>query len=356
MVKIMRFFPSFGSNEIKNNNFDFLRLLFAMIVCLSHCQNLTGMEELRFYLPFLSAEIAVKSFFVISGFLIFMSYERSTSLKSYAIKRLRRIYPAYFTIIVSCAILFAGISSLSISDYLSADLLKYLAANLSFGNFLQHSLPGVFESNPLNAVNGALWTLKIEVMFYVTVPIIVYLSTRIGRLPCLLIFYLLSSLFAYGCMKLGEHTGAAYWDQIGRQLPGQLSFFIAGGLIYYYRDHFKQHIKIYGGLAMLYVGARCFTGSLPLLEPAAIAILVSFFGLFFYMGRFGKYGDFSYGAYIVHFPLIQTFIHLGWLQSSPYLFVTSIAALTLILGAIMWHLIEKRFLLRTSHYVKEAQN
>jgi peptidoglycan/LPS O-acetylase OafA/YrhL len=44
--------------------------------------------------------VAVKSFFVISGFLIFMSFERSESIASYAKKRAQRIYPAYFTVVL----------------------------------------------------------------------------------------------------------------------------------------------------------------------------------------------------------------------------------------------------------------
>lgn len=46
------------------------------------------------------------------------------------------------------------------------EVFKYVAANLVFLNFTHPNLPGLFESNSLQAINGALWTLKIEVMFY----------------------------------------------------------------------------------------------------------------------------------------------------------------------------------------------
>lgn len=183
------------SKRLKHNNFDFLRLLFALIVVFAHCQALTGMEELKSYMLFLSPEIAVKGFFVISGFLIFMSYERSTTLKSYATKRFRRIYPAYFTTIMICALGFSFISALPISEYFSVPFIKHLIANLGFMNFLSHDLPAVFEGNQLTAVNGALWTLKIEVMFYAAVPLIVYLCRRWKRLPCLITLYFLSVLY-----------------------------------------------------------------------------------------------------------------------------------------------------------------
>ncbi len=65
----------------------------------------------------LSSGMAVKGFFVLSGFLIFMSFERSTSLSSYAMKRIRRIYPAYFTVVMLCAFGMVAVSSHSVAEY-----------------------------------------------------------------------------------------------------------------------------------------------------------------------------------------------------------------------------------------------
>ena len=65
----------------KNNNFDIIRLVLAGIVCLVHMSELTNFKELEIINNFLSTNFAIKSFFVISGFLIFMSYERSEDLK-----------------------------------------------------------------------------------------------------------------------------------------------------------------------------------------------------------------------------------------------------------------------------------
>ena len=138
----------------------------------------------------------VDAFFVISGFLIFMSYERTSSLRRYAIKRARRIYPAYLCIILLCAFGLFTLSGLPVDQYFSADWFKYLVANLTFLNFLAPSLPGVFENNLLQAVNGALWTIKIEVMFYCSVPLIVWFAQRFGRLPVLLGLFTLSSLYS----------------------------------------------------------------------------------------------------------------------------------------------------------------
>lgn len=72
-----------------------------------------------------------------------------------------------------CALSLWTVSSLGIGEYFSRTWLKYVGFNLAFLNFVQQSLPGVFEGHKFDAVNGALWTLKIEVMFYAVVPVFV---------------------------------------------------------------------------------------------------------------------------------------------------------------------------------------
>lgn len=144
------------SPRLRANNFDLLRLLFAGTVCLVHVHGLSGFSELEPVTRILSSGMAVKAFFVVSGFLIFMSFERSSSLWAYARKRVRRIYPAYFTVVMLCAIGLVAVSSYNIEDYFSSAWLKYVVANLFFLNFLHPTLPGVFEANKIPEVNGAV--------------------------------------------------------------------------------------------------------------------------------------------------------------------------------------------------------
>jgi peptidoglycan/LPS O-acetylase OafA/YrhL len=83
---------------------------------------------------------------VVSGFLVFMSFERSSSLASYARKRMRRIYPAYFTVVMLCAVGLPQSVRKGSLDYFSLAWGKYVLANLVFLNFLQPGLPGVLPN------------------------------------------------------------------------------------------------------------------------------------------------------------------------------------------------------------------
>ena len=336
--------------RLTKNNFDLLRLLFAGTVCLVHSYELSGFQQLGWISCILSSSVAVKEFFVVSGFLIFMSFERSTSFTSYARKRIRRIYPAYFTVVMLSALFLIAVSSMNIEHYFSFEWVKYVLANLAFLNFLQPTLPGVFDSNRLAAVNGALWTLKIEAMFYLTVPILVFLLRRYSRFPMLVLVYCSSVAYAALFSAAAQRTGSGVFLELGRQLPGQLSYFVSGATIYYFMPVFERRIKYFLTAASLILAVNIYF-PLPLLEPFALATVVLFFGLFLYLGNFGKHGDFSYGFYIIHFPVIQTLLHAGWFRESPWHFLIAVFLITTTGAIAMWHLVEKRFLLRSSHYV-----
>lgn len=158
----------------KENAFNFLRLIFALIVIYEHSVLLSESD----ILPCIGLRvIAVNVFFILSGFWVTQSYLRSSSIKEYAKKRCVKIFPLYFTVVIFSAILLVCFSTLSARDYFTdSGFIKYLIANLTTLNFIHPTLPGVFEGLALGgSVNGSLWTIKIELGFYIILPLIVYL-------------------------------------------------------------------------------------------------------------------------------------------------------------------------------------
>ncbi|WP_136552304.1 hypothetical protein [Methylophaga sp. SB9B] len=89
-----------------------------------------------------------------------------------------------------------------------------------------------------------------------------------------------------------------------------------------------------------------------LLYAAALAICVVYFGFVFkYLGNFGKYGDFSYGIYILHFPILQTFIAYQLFTVSPILAMLVTIIAVLFAAYVMWHGVEKKLLNKSSYYL-----
>lgn len=198
------------------------------------------------------SKLAVESFFIVSGYLVFMSFENSRSVGEYLSKRLRRIYPGYATVIVLFALLGSLISRLPIREYFSYEWIKYLFSNLILLNFLHPSLPGVFENNRLNLINASLWTIKIEFTFYLIVPLVAGLARKLGRLPVLITLYCLSFAYAYICNHLAEKTGLRLYEELGRQLPAQIMFFMAGASLYYF-DAIRKFGPWLVGISVLYL-------------------------------------------------------------------------------------------------------
>lgn len=249
-----------------------------------------------------------------------------------------------------CAIFLCIVSSLGYRDYFSFSWLKYVVANLAFLNFLHPTLPGVFETNKWSEVNGALWTLKVEVMFYAVVPIIVHLFRRFGHLAVMITIYAMSTAFVWIMMWQAARTGSDFYVFLARQLPGQMTYFIAGAFIYYFLPLFERRLTYFLAFSVIVLLMNFFYPLLAI-QPMALGFVVAFFGLYLYVGNFGKFGDFSYGVYILHFPIIQLLVYLGWFQRFPFVTLITAIVITLIAAIAMWHLVEKRFLSRKSHYV-----
>jgi peptidoglycan/LPS O-acetylase OafA/YrhL len=312
-------------------------------VFLAHANELSNASSLGFIHYFLSSGTAVKVFFTISGFLIIMSYERSQSLKSYAQKRFKRIYPGYIVSILLFAAILPVVERAPYEVYTSWEYVKYLLVNSVFLNFIAPGVQGIFDNNSLHAINGALWTIKIEVMFYICVPFIAF---SCKRQP----FYVLAMLYTIGFLYpyIIENMGGR--QVLSKQFPGQIHFFAAGMAIYYFYGVIATRIRVCVIFAILGLILH-YTGISNILYPLALAIGVYFFAFRFPALDLSKIGDLSYGVYIIHFPIVQVMVSQGVFRYSERLGLL-LASVTVLLGSyLMWHLIEKRFLLRNNHYV-----
>ncbi|MGB5417509.1 acyltransferase family protein [Algibacter sp.] len=328
--------------QININNFDFLRVVFAFTVAFAHLIELSEVEMFQPYKGLFNTRLAINGFFVISGFLIAKSYENSNSTKEYIFKRIKRIVPAYVFVILFCALFFSIISSVSISEYfLNAQFWKYLLANLTFQNYIEPCLPGVFASNLICAVNGALWTIKIEEAFYLLLPLF-YLITKKGKNKMLVfgvIIYVLSIIYFNYFVSIDKY-------RIAKQLPGALAFFMSGIIFFKNFDFFikwKHHLII--PCLVVFIMEHIIFDS-HILKPISYSFMVFYIAYNFkFLNHFGKYGDITYGVYIYHFPIIQVAVYYGLFKTyNPFIVGVILLLLVIVLATISWHFLELRYL------------
>ena len=329
------------------NNFDALRLLFAVLVLFSHSYALLGRSDEPFarLLGYdTGGGFAVAGFFVISGFLVTRS-ALSGGWRRYAAGRVLRIVPGLAVVsILSVLVVGPLTTQLSLVEYFSRSATwGYLNNALIFP--VRFGLPGVFAGNPMQAVNGSLWTLPLETAMYIGLPLLVGagLFSRVG------IVVLMAAVSA------GYYLGTAYWG-LSWEDPGQSPiaslpvysllklgvFFVAGALLYVHRGWVPLSPALAAGVLILW-GVLHHTPAGLVAWYLGLPYLVFFFG--FHRGSLGtffaKHGDLSYGVYLYAFPMQQSVIYaLGADLGIASLTLASLAP-TLALAFWSWHIVER---------------
>jgi peptidoglycan/LPS O-acetylase OafA/YrhL len=295
--------------------------------------------------------IAVCGFFIISGFLIIRSCWSSNSLKDYFIKRCKRLLPAYFIVIIICTFGFSLFSKLSITEYFrSPQLIKYLIANVLFMNFLQPSLPGVFVDNIGTAINGSLWTIKIEIGFYIIVPIIAYILSKLKTKRRINIFliclYIFGYIYNFICLYISKKMENRFIEELAHQLPGFMQFFSVGifcAVNYNMVRKYEKYLIIPSIIILIFY----YSIGNEILLPVGLGLIIMFIGFNFHkLNNIGKIGDYSYGVYIFHFPIIQILVALGYFKTNKNIALLIVMGTVFTVAYISWHFFERKVLKR----------
>ena len=343
------------ANDWRVNNFDLLRLLAALQVALVHGMSIlkpTG-DFARLLEAGLSRFPGVPIFFVISGVLISKSYERSDSLRDYIRNRCLRIFPGLWVcLVVSIAVMLAvGVGSLG--RITTPAWLLWWAGQMSFFQNFQ----AAFLEPLSTGFNLSLWTIPVELEFYIILPAlygILGLRRRLGNMRLLMIalaslavqlliinrppsvvqvrgYSLLAiTLAPYLWMFLvgvsiqrnwstarGWLIGRAHWWGLGYSI-----LCAAGGWLHVNTgDNFMSPVYLLP-LAGLII-------SLAMSAPQLSA-------------RILRHHDLSYGLYLYHMLVIHLVVVLAALSGWASLAAAIIVSLGL--AALSWTLVEKPFL------------
>lgn len=344
----------------RTNNFDLIRLLAALQVLIWHgCHHFEGMFD-AFYplLVIIYSLPGVPIFFTISGFLIYHSLQNNRgSFRKYFTNRFLRIYPALWLCILMTIVLIAISSSIALSNFLSFSFLKWLAAQLTFFQFYTIDL---FRSWGVGHPNGSLWTITVEIQFYIALPLIALtfdrFTTKRWHKNLLYVSLALLSLVLKNVFSESEIFDNPLVQNIfGVTVLNYFYHFCLGILTYINFDILKRFLveKALWWLILYVVFVVVFkeilgwynsvynTDFLSVLANILLSFLTisAAFTLPNLSEKIVRGNDLSYGIYIFHMPIFNFCLAMGFfVNTSTFLLI----CLSVILVAfISWKFVEK---------------
>lgn len=271
---------------IKSNRIaelDVLRGIAAVSVVLYHFQifNLPHLQIIG--TPFKYGFYGVHLFFMISGFVIFMTLEKAKRPLDFVISRFARLFPAYW-FAICLTLFFIFILPNPPRELTNYDILfNFTMLQEYFGH---------------GNVDGSYWSLSFELAFYLTIFILFYFIPRRN-----IELISISWLSFYLLILIGEHFGLKLPKYLNILLLSHyVQLFIAGMIFYKIRSNggnLKKHCLIF---LCLFIGF--FIG-----KPIESGLIFGLFFAIFYAFVYNK----------IRFIVIRPLVFLGTISYSLYL-------------------------------------
>jgi peptidoglycan/LPS O-acetylase OafA/YrhL len=343
------------------NCFDFLRLFAATCVVVQH-------STFHLNLPLFWLEPdgrwwfydGVPLFFILSGMLVYRSAETCMTagrpLRDYFQNRVLRIAPAIYAYVVITIVLLLALGAIHWQALFSGEFAAWLGASLALAPVYN---PPMFRHIGLGAINGSLWTIPVEVSFYVLVPVFVWLARRFTFVKMISAVWLtgLIAMTAFWWLEVQTGRSLTYklmavtlfphlgyfalgmtWARLWRRAPKSWWLAAAGAAVYVL-------------IRIVYLGPKTHTHALWTIAWALplsyAAIWLAYHGPAVFSSLTAKIGDLSFGIYIWHGVVINVMLYLGVRQSALGQHWTAHLVLftaTFVMAWLSWWLIEKRAL------------
>jgi len=346
---------------MKNNNFDSLRLIFAVLVIFSHSYPLLRGSNATEPLSMLThgqvnfGNISVWAFFAISGFLITQSWQRSPRILKFLKRRICRIYPAFMVTAILSAIIVVPMAA-ERATYYRTPPVGFMLDTLRLRVF--DSAP-VFVHNPFPmSLNGSLWSVQYEFWCYLGIAALGLMGLLRRRTVIVVIFAL-----TMGVHLIMDVTGWAPAGNMLGQIFGYppiwftvLPFYLAGALFYLYGGQSILNKRWAMAAAIALVTSNYIPHGFVITAPICGSYLLMALAYWPALHPFnlGRYGDFSYGIYLYAFPVQQLLVQHVPGQTTPVRLFLEAAPISILLGALSWFLVERNFLGRRSQVKYEG--
>lgn len=355
----------------RENAFDFLRLAAALMVVIHHA---VVHLDARFLWhtetsgPWFHGGVSL--FFILSGFLIIRSAEKchadGRSWWDFYRNRALRIIPALYAYFVATVLVLLVIGALMPREMLSLDFGLFAASNVFLVPVYS---PAMLDDFGMGVLNGSLWTIPVEVSFYVMVPLVVLLAAKARWRRALAVTAAVATagIALYGAVG-GAEAGSMLWKLYGVTFIPFLWFFTIG-MVW---SKMWPRVRQSGWIALVCVVAYFVIINLPHSGGAGMtailtgiaALPLSYAAIWFgynapkFFHRLTeRLGDLSFGTYIWHMVVVNVLLYMGardW-EVPGTLLILGVVAVSMLIAAASWRLVEKPALRLKNYSITEAR-
>ncbi len=312
--------------------------------------------------------VGVDVFFVISGFLITNIIVREAEAGNFSIlqfyeRRIRRIYPALYTVILASLIL--GFALYDSKNFMEMSK-SVIATTLFLSNILFWSEAGYFDTESTLKPMLHTWSLAVEEQFYIFFPLLVVLVIRYfkPRLKQVLASVAIIS-FGFSVYYTTRDASSAFYLPHFRTWELMIGSLLAVGLMPDGLSPKWMNTLSLAGMAgimssiFIYNDNTLFPGVSALLPTAGAALVIyggadktSWAGNILKLPPFVFIGKISYSLYLWHWPVILFGKYL-LIRQATWLDMTILLCAAFILSVLSWKFIENPF--REKDFMKKPK-
>jgi peptidoglycan/LPS O-acetylase OafA/YrhL len=314
---------------------DVLRGLAAVIVFLFHCELILPPSRRIFDFGVTGVDL----FFMISGFVILLTLEKTNHWKEFVVSRFAKLFPTYWACVSFTAILI-----LFRSMYLSIPVPGLLAGYLGNLTMFQR-YAGIAN------LDEQYWTMEVEMLFYL-VMLLVFIKKKLDRIENIgfagLTFIVIYDILLEAYFPLNRYF----------ILIDHFALFFAGILFYKIRSQEGNLVRYLGIAYCFAVTCILFNNggrSMFYIPLAEYTVMISIYFVLFFLITFNYLGfivqkplifmgQVSYSFYLIHqyistkivIPTLQRYLDMNF-----YLAVASAFCISLFLAFLITSYIEK---------------